>query len=62
MFNSFAGLYSKLAPERHLILDINEARDDGVTVTSAGLHANYLHSAADKQRCQHLITQSLKAG
>jgi len=30
------------------ILDINEARDDGVAVASAGPYANHLHLAADR--------------
>jgi len=28
-------------------LEFNEARDDGVTVASAGPHANHLHVASD---------------
>jgi len=38
-------------------MDCNEARDDGVAVTSAGPYANYLHLAPDGQPCQHLVTQ-----
>jgi len=38
-------------------LDFNEARDDGVAVASAGLHANHLHFAPDRQSRQHLTTQ-----
>ena len=37
---------------------INEARDDGVTVASAGPYANHLHLAPR----QHLTTQFLQAG
>jgi len=37
-------------------LDFNEARDDGVAVASAGLHANHLHFAPDRQSRQHLTT------
>jgi len=29
-------------------LDFNEARDDGVTVASAGRYANHLHLAPDR--------------
>jgi len=29
------------------ILDLNEARDDGVAVASTGPYANHLHLAAD---------------
>jgi len=37
------------------ILDLNEARDNGVAVASAGPYANYLHFAADN----HISTSSL---
>jgi len=32
-------------PAREIILDFNEARDDGVAVASVGPCANYLHLA-----------------
>jgi len=41
-------------------LDSNEARDEwglGLTVSSAGPHANKLHLATDRSPHQHLITQ-----
>jgi len=37
----------------------NEARDDGVAVASAGLYANHLHFAPDRQPHQYPITQFL---
>jgi len=36
------------APEKHTILDFNEARDDGVAEASVGPHANHLHLAPDR--------------
>jgi len=38
----------KPAQERSTILDFTGARDDGVTVASAGPYANHLHLAADR--------------
>ena len=40
---SFQDNLGKPAPERLTILYLNEARDDGVAVASAGPYANYLH-------------------
>jgi len=37
-------------------LDFTEARDDGMTVASAGPYAS-LHFALDRYRCQHPTTQ-----
>jgi len=48
--------------EVETILDFNEARDDGVAVTSAGPYVNDLHLSTDIQPCQNLITQFLQAG
>jgi len=39
---------SRLAAERYTILDDDEARDDWVTVASAGQHANHLHLAPER--------------
>jgi len=41
---------SKPAPEQkgETSLDFSEARDDGVTVASAGPYANHLHLAPDR--------------
>ena len=36
---------------------LNEARDDGVAVASAGPYANYLDLAAERQLCQYLIAR-----
>jgi len=41
-------------------LGLNEARDDGVAVASAGRYANHLYLAPDTQP-QHRITQSSTA-
>jgi len=38
-------------------VDFNEAKDDGVALTSAGPYTHHLHFAADRQPCQHPITQ-----
>jgi len=38
-------------------LDCNEARDDGVAVTSAGPYEHHLHLSPERYPCQHLITQ-----
>jgi len=38
----------KPAPERWTILDLNEARDDRVTVASAAPYASYLHLTPDR--------------
>jgi len=43
-------------------MDFNEARDDEVSVASAGQYANHLHLAADRYPLQHLITQFLQTG
>jgi len=40
-------------------MDVNEARDDGVAVASAGPFANHLHLAPDRQPPQYLTTQVL---
>jgi len=47
----------KPAPERQTIPDFAGARDNGVAVASAGLYANHLHLAADRQPHQYLTTQ-----
>ena len=49
----FIGLFTRtIWVSRHqkcyINLDINEARDDCVAVTSAGPYANYLHLAPDR--------------
>jgi len=61
---SFNGLFSRTAWVSHhqkgkTILDVNEARDDGVAVSSAGPYTNHLYLTADRQPHQHLITQFL---
>jgi len=48
-FNSlFHNNLGKPAPERYTILDYNEARDDGMAVTSAGPYTYHLHFASDR--------------
>jgi len=40
-------------------LDVNDARDDGVTVISGGPYADHLHLTADRLARQHFISQFL---
>jgi len=56
----FDGLFSRTTWVRwhqkaYTIMNINEARDDGVAAASAGPYANHLHLAPDRQPNQHLI-------
>jgi len=37
-----------LSGSTQTILDINEARDDGIAMSSAGSYANHLHLTTDK--------------
>jgi len=55
--HSFNGLFSRTTwvswyHNDKTILDFNEARDNGVTVASAGPYANHLHLAPDRKPCQ----------
>jgi len=50
---SFNGLFSRTTwlswhQKGRTFLDFNEARDDGVAMTSAGPHADHLHLAPDR--------------
>jgi len=44
----FQDILNKPVPKGKTILGFNEARDDGVAVTSAGPYANHLHFAPDR--------------